>query len=136
MAKFELFNHPTFESAFLLEDRALASGSATSRALELGQTLGGIRVVGVFGDDVAAASGDTVAVSVQLGDDPAGTAWETVYSATATAGTAGFADAEFASYIPYTEKKYVRATVTPTPTGAGGIATGGSFSVYLDYLPR
>ena len=68
MAKFELFNHPTFESAFLLEDRALASGSATSRALELDQTLGGIRVVGVFGDDVAAASGDKVAVSVQLGD--------------------------------------------------------------------
>lgn len=108
-----------FDGDFFFKEKALGTAAITSDALELGNTLGGLRVRGYVEGALACASGNTVEVSLETADAENGV-WTELAANTITAdGTAITGD--LFSFIPDNGAAYMRVKVTNSATVTGKI---------------
>lgn len=118
-----------FGGDYFFEKADFGGKEVVSEVLELGQTNGGLRVRGWIDGTATATAGNTVTVKLEAGNDPAGADFEVIAQNVATAKDTAMTGDIF-SFIPDTDKKYMRVKVTPV----SGVA--GKFSVAPEYIPR
>lgn len=115
-----------FGGDYFFKDEAVASTAKVSGVFNLGQTLGGMRIRGWFTEAGADIGGKSITVKVEGAEVEAAEAWTELDSKTVTL-LAG--KREFYSFIPDTELKFCRVTVT------GGSGLSGNFNVAPELIP-
>ena len=121
---------PHFDGDYFFKDEAIAASEKVSDAFRLGNTQSGLRVRGWVEGTAASTAGGTISVTLEVGDESAadGT-WEVIAADTATA-TGTTITGDIFSYVPDTDKKFMRVKVK----GVAGIT--GTFSVAPEYVAR
>ncbi len=121
---------PHFGQDYFFKEQEFAKNTTAqvSQVLELGETLGGIRVRGWVEGSAESSSGNTIRTVLKVADTIDAEEWITVAENTVTADGATVSGDIFA-FTPDTDKKFMRVEVT----NATGIS--GTFSVAPELIP-
>ena len=108
-----------FDGDHFFKNKALGSAAITSEPLELGGTLGGLRVRGYVEGSLACSSGNTVKVTLETADAIDGE--YTVLAENTVTATGTTITGDLFSFVPDNGAAYMRVKVTNSATVTGNI---------------
>jgi hypothetical protein len=115
-----------FGGDYFFKDEAAGETAKVSGIFNLGQTLGGMRIRGWFTEASAGVGGKTITVKVEGANAVDAAEWTVLDNKTVTLVAE---KRDFYSYIPDSDMKYCRVTVT------GGAGLSGKFNVAPELIP-
>lgn len=123
-----------FAGDYLFKEASFGTATQTSAVFQLGTTEGGLRIRGYIdgGSAATGASGGTITTTLQVADTEDATAWTNLESKTFTNTSTAF-DGDFFSFIPDTDKLYMRAVFA---NSTAFNTSGAKFTVAIEYVPR
>ena len=108
-----------FDGDYFFKEKALGTAALTSDAIELGGTLGGIRVRAYVEGTLTCSSGNTVKVTLETADAVDGA--YTVLAENTVTATGTTITGDLFSFVPDNGAAYMRVKVTNSASVTGNI---------------